>query len=114
MPSRPIAKGTSTSAKTSTAGASSGSSTKEWARLRARLFRHQNRSDQEGIATKRHKIHKMFPIHSDLLCFLGAPFCGHLISAKLCVAEGQFSRGAKYGEIPQEEPPTGRERSCKP
>src|SRR5438132_11878380 len=90
MPSRPIAKGTSTSAKTSTAGASSASSTKEWAQLRARLFPLRNRSDQKGIATKRHKIHKMFPVHSDLLRFL-VPFCGHLISAKLCLAEGQRS-----------------------
>src|SRR5262249_9239326 len=48
MPSRPIAKGTSTSAKTSTAGVSSGLSTKEWAQLRARLFRHRSRSDLSG------------------------------------------------------------------
>src|SRR5712692_4813685 len=44
MPSRPTAKVTSTSAKTSTAGASSGSCTREWARLPARLFRLPNRS----------------------------------------------------------------------
>src|SRR5438094_10256428 len=49
MPSRPIAKGTSTSEKTSTAGVSSGSSTKEWARLRARLFPLRNRSGSSAF-----------------------------------------------------------------
>src|SRR5712691_4733656 len=44
MPSRSTAKATSTSAKTSTAGASSGSFTREWARLPATLFHRRNRS----------------------------------------------------------------------
>src|SRR6266446_2106045 len=44
MPSRSTAKVTSTSAKTSTAGASSGSFTREWASLPARLFLLRNRN----------------------------------------------------------------------
>src|SRR5271169_3007997 len=44
MPSRSTAKVTSTSAKTSTAGASSDSFTREWASLPARLFLLRNRS----------------------------------------------------------------------
>src|ERR1700674_501318 len=47
MPSRSTAKVTSTSAKTSTAGASSGSFTREWALLPARLFRLRNRSNSQ-------------------------------------------------------------------
>src|SRR5579863_1447586 len=47
MPSRSIAKVTSTSAKTLTAGATSGSFTREWACQPARLFHLRNHSVAE-------------------------------------------------------------------
>src|SRR5207249_5932727 len=46
--------------------------------LRKRNGGHDTNCDQreKGIATKRHKIDRMFPIPFDLLCFL-VLFCGH-------------------------------------